>query len=575
MEIAGGRLCLEGRSTEDEHLDFDNEDAVKGKIAELEDTVREYQYRIEHLRMSLNRFGPTHRLPNEILALIFGYCVMEGRTPDTHTKPKWLGFTAVCRYWRVVALNTPALWTTPHFHNGGLALAMVERSYPLPMAIDAHISLWTTRGVRVALQKIFQQAFRISHLRLSIRSGTNLNNLLPEHSLQEPAPLLRVMELHITPRDGVHSHSFKIPKDMWGRTAPNLKHLSLRGCYIDNSSPLLRNLTYLHLDMRTSHRAVNYKRLVSHVPLLEHLELCIGTRMSDPANESAVQLRHLKHFYLCGDMLGCAFLLNQFSYPDSTSIHVEVMFMKCQARFQVDNVFLIFLSSLSVFIPLQPRIRSLLIEGYDEEWMQLKGWASPSGASMLEDLTSMKPQLCLSFNHPHREHRPTWDNVLYGVLSSPLRASIEALECLSFRTDSRLFKAPLKTILQCFGNHPVLHTIELLDYLHPAAVTALGDDTSLGRAPLGAFQTLWQDMPSAELYAGMSFPKLRTLYLEGIHLADSDAPTNAFNALLGSLRFRMPYDLTVELVLTKDCDLDTKQVRSMEEVAVRVRCLDP
>ncbi|KAL0958076.1 hypothetical protein HGRIS_000254 [Hohenbuehelia grisea] len=84
--------------------------------AELDEAVV-YVARLQKLRDSLEGLrkrllGPLssiHRLPAEILAQIFIYC-LEQNTLDV-TKPPWtLGM--VCQRWRSVALSTSALWNT-------------------------------------------------------------------------------------------------------------------------------------------------------------------------------------------------------------------------------------------------------------------------------------------------------------------------------------------------------------------------------------------------------------------------------------------------------------------------------
>ena len=271
--------------------------------------MRYCQSRSEALKLTLNGLKPTHRPPSEILAIVFEHCVMEGRVPfDMLTKPRWMGFAAVCSYWRTVALNTPALWTYPHYHHADLARAMIERSRPLPITVEVHISPWTTREVLLALQETCQQASRITHFRLSFCGRTDPKDFLSKHTTRTPAPLLQAMEIHVEKSQ----RSFKIPDKMWGGKAPNLTHLSLRGCCIDSKSRLLRHLTFLHMDMRKSGRPVNYKEIVGAARHLEHLELYPGGRMRDLDPSNVLHLPHLRHFYVSGDILGCTFLLNQF-----------------------------------------------------------------------------------------------------------------------------------------------------------------------------------------------------------------------------------------------------------------------
>ncbi|KAL0060849.1 hypothetical protein AAF712_005833 [Marasmius tenuissimus] len=554
------------RIVEEEDIDLGNESAVRQRIKDLEEMMRRCQSRLEALKLTLNGFKPTNRLPSEILAMIFGRCVMEGRVSfDMHTKPRWMGFTAVCQYWRSVALNTPALWTYPDYHHADLARSMIERSQPLPITVEVHISPWTTREGMLALQETFQHASRISHFKLSVRGRIDPKEYLSKHATKAAAPLLQSMEIHIAK----FQHSFKIPDKIWGGKAPNLTHLSLQGCCIESKSRLLRHLTFLHLDMRNSHRPVNYKEIVNNAPHLEHLELCPGARMRDDEPTNVLHLPRLRHFHASGDMLGCTFLLNQFSFPDSTTIHIEVTFVRCESRFQADQVFMLFLSSISgIFASAQHNgaipLKSLLVEGYDRAWMQIQAWAKPSGAIHFEE-RNIQPRLCLSFNHTHREHRPRWDNVLGTIVSNTFHLAIPSLECLSFRIDKDLLRTPLETILRCFHSLSV-HTLEILDHPLPVIFEAMRDDTSLGRAPWRPIPTLWPEQYEEDLRNGIAFPKLRTLCLDSVELTSYTEVAPIFDSLVESLKARWKYDSQLDLAYLKECDLDDEQVALLGKV---------
>ncbi|KAN0097008.1 hypothetical protein V8E55_001454 [Tylopilus felleus] len=70
-------------------------------------------------RQTLALFHPStrrnSRLPHEVLATIFIHCAHDyhfGLTGcPTRTAPSWVNVSYVCRYWRVVALSCPTLWT--------------------------------------------------------------------------------------------------------------------------------------------------------------------------------------------------------------------------------------------------------------------------------------------------------------------------------------------------------------------------------------------------------------------------------------------------------------------------------
>ncbi|KAL1745701.1 hypothetical protein HDZ31DRAFT_81783 [Schizophyllum fasciatum] len=95
---------------------------------------------------------PLHRLPNEILTLIFRFCVasqsgMPNQFFHDTSKAPWV-ITHICHRWRAAAHRTPSLWTTIRLSVDALEEPMrsrpevtellssyLERSHPLPISI--------------------------------------------------------------------------------------------------------------------------------------------------------------------------------------------------------------------------------------------------------------------------------------------------------------------------------------------------------------------------------------------------------------------------------------------------------
>ncbi|TFK59827.1 hypothetical protein BDN72DRAFT_780211, partial [Pluteus cervinus] len=74
----------------------------------------------EHRRVALLQFIASHKailspfrtLPSELLILIFEEYMRDWENADiarTQCPPPWI-FTGVCRFWRMLALDTPTLW---------------------------------------------------------------------------------------------------------------------------------------------------------------------------------------------------------------------------------------------------------------------------------------------------------------------------------------------------------------------------------------------------------------------------------------------------------------------------------
>ncbi|KAF7335728.1 F-box domain-containing protein [Mycena venus] len=96
-------------------------------------------------------FAPIRRIPVELLAEIFQFCIptLAGYDPNYRISDPCsvpIVLTRVCSVWREVAVNTPHLWTglvlrLPNRH-GNVNLPMVEtlvhRSNPLPITVTIH-----------------------------------------------------------------------------------------------------------------------------------------------------------------------------------------------------------------------------------------------------------------------------------------------------------------------------------------------------------------------------------------------------------------------------------------------------
>ncbi|KAJ3921069.1 hypothetical protein F5877DRAFT_76581 [Lentinula edodes] len=85
-----------------------------------------------------------HRLPVEILTDIFLYCLLtiHDVPPPRLTDQAPLLLVAVCREWRLIVLNTPRLWSSPHFR---IPPPASMNSMSLKRQLDG-IDLWLRRS---------------------------------------------------------------------------------------------------------------------------------------------------------------------------------------------------------------------------------------------------------------------------------------------------------------------------------------------------------------------------------------------------------------------------------------------
>ncbi|KAK7048937.1 hypothetical protein R3P38DRAFT_2467342, partial [Favolaschia claudopus] len=58
-----------------------------------------------------SQLDPMARLPFEIVSIIFAYCLTESASPTPNPGMAPMLLAQICRFWRNIALATPALWT--------------------------------------------------------------------------------------------------------------------------------------------------------------------------------------------------------------------------------------------------------------------------------------------------------------------------------------------------------------------------------------------------------------------------------------------------------------------------------
>ncbi|KAJ7476028.1 hypothetical protein FB451DRAFT_1366632 [Mycena latifolia] len=208
-----------------------------------------------------------HTIPTELLSLVFKF-VMENVDFETAIQVfnDLLSCAQTCGPWRSILLQSPSLWAELAVfsvqgmcgdfitafglaNNASLALNAV---IPFPLHI---MSLPCGRTV-VSSETDIEESARITeavirglqHLggfhSISIASNT-FKELFP--AMQEAAPELTSLTLECTTNRFLRSEDYSVHKEPFARGAPNLRHLHFEGFMNTWSSPLVQNLTTLHL----------------------------------------------------------------------------------------------------------------------------------------------------------------------------------------------------------------------------------------------------------------------------------------------------------------------------------------
>ncbi|KAJ7503227.1 hypothetical protein B0H11DRAFT_1984573 [Mycena galericulata] len=83
------------------------------RLAAIDGELELLYERIASLKVERNTLAPIARLPNELLAYIFGICAKGASTSGAPMH--WVKVVFVCRHWNEVAFSSPAIWAYIHF----------------------------------------------------------------------------------------------------------------------------------------------------------------------------------------------------------------------------------------------------------------------------------------------------------------------------------------------------------------------------------------------------------------------------------------------------------------------------
>uniref|UniRef100_A0A0W0EZR3 F-box domain-containing protein n=1 Tax=Moniliophthora roreri TaxID=221103 RepID=A0A0W0EZR3_MONRR len=269
--------------------------------------------------------GKTIQVPAEILALIFTYCVPTSEefnnVLDRRQRFSWLSVTQTCRKWRAVALEHSSMWTRPDFLSPGLAQAMIDRSKSALLHIEYFDEMyWASPWSRIMLSEIFSNPSRIATIKLELNWESAVT-ILPK--LIGPAPSLRSLGIECI-------NQFSVPGDLLGGGAPCLTELSLHGCDLPWSSPLLgARLTSLSWGPKIGFlerpSEQQFTSVLNNLTSLETLvlEKTFPHSIKDTAHISLPQLRYLR---LLTDSNGSDSieLLDALDFPDTTVIELDI-----------------------------------------------------------------------------------------------------------------------------------------------------------------------------------------------------------------------------------------------------------
>ncbi|KDQ14471.1 hypothetical protein BOTBODRAFT_174668 [Botryobasidium botryosum FD-172 SS1] len=270
------------------------------------------------LRIRRNRRLPAYRLPNEILAIIFGFAVASSSNrlrPLSRKAP--LNLSHVSKLWRDVALGTPRLWTNYDPVNARLAQIFIDRSQQAPLSI--YMTSYNDRTFEFSDDEDpeeRQARFPITREHVTQAHAVQLANfpdfihpLIPHISrwgelhlegvkwaqlrrfIRNPAPILSALYL-----GGTEKHDISAAQGvLFGGSTPLLRDLRLQTNGPPLDSPIYASLTTLmleHIDYR--HGTIQkLLHILSACPALEILCLRMVRLLGPPGQGSSLVTSHI------------------------------------------------------------------------------------------------------------------------------------------------------------------------------------------------------------------------------------------------------------------------------------------
>ncbi|KAK7019156.1 hypothetical protein VNI00_018188 [Paramarasmius palmivorus] len=304
---------------------------VDEKILKAEERVLRAKENLCKFLTERNSLLSICRLPNEVLGLIITLGVQEiraGMRPDPfQSMPvSWLWSTHVCRHWRAVALECPAIWDTPDFTRPKLAREMLLRAKSTPLYVYAWISHSNNSLATVNVRKALQDMTHIAEIRIrfTVSSGARVVS-----GLVQPAPKLR--SLHII--NGQMGTSFKLPDNLLAAEAPRLREMSIQDCLLpwEHVSTTLSGLRSLCLHGGVYNR-IPHSKLKAFLQALQTMQWLEELEIVDifPYGESVTvktitTLPRLTSVKVLGTPTGCISLLNGVTFSSKASVDVAVL----------------------------------------------------------------------------------------------------------------------------------------------------------------------------------------------------------------------------------------------------------
>lgn len=233
---------------------------LKNKAHDLRKTETHLCLQLSELRKSLsqvcseeaeitNLSAPISRIPNEILAEIFGY--MKG-SYSANNIPNVMVVSHVTRHWRNVALGSPSLWDTIRMSTANdsldLPITFLTRSEPCTLNVTLDIPEDAPMSGLRLIPILIPHFGHIRHLAIECGDNEHVVQRLIESFLNFQAPSLECLEISLDLGNSQDSFLWNDRTRIFTGGTPILSSVVLKGISLQCCSPPLDTITHLSLD---------------------------------------------------------------------------------------------------------------------------------------------------------------------------------------------------------------------------------------------------------------------------------------------------------------------------------------
>ncbi|TCD65165.1 hypothetical protein EIP91_003021 [Steccherinum ochraceum] len=287
-------------------------------------------------------YAPIHRLPPEILNLIFVACQDAVALParhkwsNTRSIHRWVRVIQVCHYWREVGLNTPRLWTDIYMSGTDSPQRIrtfLERSQQAPLTITIRDCSSIQQETLCAVIAEIARAERVD-IEMSCSDFERIEGINCWPSI---APLLRSLKTRDVSRIKAVPDTYRV---FFAKVlAPSLEHLDTDCSLVDwmpGAAPV--SLTTLLVANSQSPYAVTSVESVieflARLPHLERLELVdalepIPAQAVSAPPHKKVALPRMRRLCLTEPTTSCARLLGSLDLPVSQIPQITMKLDMC------------------------------------------------------------------------------------------------------------------------------------------------------------------------------------------------------------------------------------------------------